>query len=108
MRGLPAVFLAVSLSSACGDAPPPRPPESSAFVQDPARPNIVHGTEGVVEGAPEVGLKDGHEVTVDGATVAEAGPKKTSDGLGRALEQKKSRKEEGRVAYALDRDTQWT
>lgn len=58
-----------------------------------------------MEGAPEVGLKDGHDVTLDGAKVAEAGPKKKPDGLGHALEQKRS--PAGRVAYAFDRDTPW-
>src|SRR5262249_55648005 len=69
------------------------------------RPNIVYGIEGAVEGAPEVGLRDGHEVTLDGAKVGEVGTKKSSDGLGRALQQKKS--PSGRIAYAFDRDTQW-
>src|SRR5689334_18270022 len=112
MRALGALWLVLAVSSAgagaCGGATsPPRPPEdSTAFVQDPARPNIVYGIEGVVEGAPEVGLKDGRDVTLDGAKVGGPGPKKMSDGLGAALQQKKS--SSGRIAYAFDRDTQWS
>jgi biopolymer transport protein ExbD len=68
-------------------------------VQDPARPNIVNGIEGTVEGAPEVGLTDRREVTVDGAKVG-------SGALGRALQQKKSTSD--RIAYAFDRDTPWS
>jgi biopolymer transport protein ExbD len=93
--------LAVGLllfSTACGTAPPPRPAESTAFVQDPARPNIVHGIDGALEGAPEVGLADGGDVTLDGAKIGK------SDALGRALQQKKAE----RVAYAFDRDTPWS
>jgi hypothetical protein len=66
----------------------------------------VYGIDGNVDGAPEIGLKDGREVTLDGAKVAEAGPKKSSEGLGRALKQKTS--PSGRIACAFDRDTQWT
>ena len=52
-----------------------------------------------MEGAPEIALKDGRDVTLDGAKVGDAG-------LGRALQRKKS--PSGRVACAFDRDTQWT
>jgi hypothetical protein len=106
MRGLLALSVTMALATACGDAPPPRPPESNAFVQDPTRPNVMYGIEGAVEGASEVGLKDGHQVTLDGAPVGEVGPKKNGEGLGRSLQQQKSAA--GRVAYAFDRDTQWT
>ncbi|AKV00211.1 TolR protein [Labilithrix luteola] len=65
----------------------------------------MNGIEGIVDGAPEIGLNDGREVTLDGSKVGEAGPKK-SDGLGRALQLKKS--SSGRVAYAFGPETQWT
>lgn len=59
----------------------------------------------MVDGAPEVGLSGGREVMLDGAKVGDADPKKKSDALGRALQQKKSTS--GRVAYAFEPDTQW-
>jgi hypothetical protein len=50
MRRLAALGVLFVVSTACGSAPPPRPPESTAFVQDPTRPNVVYGIEGTVEG----------------------------------------------------------
>jgi biopolymer transport protein ExbD len=106
MRGRGALFIIAVVSTACaGGEPPPRPPESTAFIQDPARPNIVYGIEGAVEGAPEIGLKDGREVTLDGAKVADADPKTGAGGLARALSQRKS--PSGRIACAFDRDAPW-
>jgi hypothetical protein len=98
MRRLHSLWLVMAVSTSCGgsSAPPPKPPESTAFVQDPARPNIVYGIEGTLEGAPEVGLKDGRELTLDGAKVGSLGP---------ALQKKSPA---GRIAYAFDRDTPWT
>src|SRR5687768_537785 len=100
MHRLRFVGFFVVVSTACGSAPPPKPAESTAFVQDPARPNIVYGIEGTLEGAPEVGLTETREITLDGAKMGSADPKHKSDALGRALQQKKSSSD--RIAYAFD------
>jgi hypothetical protein len=107
MRALGVLSLVMVVSTACGAPPPPQQPaDSAAFMQDPARPNIVNGIEGGVEGAPEITLKDGRDVMLDGAKVGAADPKKKTEGLGVALQQKKS--PAGRIACAFDRDTQWS
>jgi hypothetical protein len=108
LHDLSLVVALFSGTAACGGgAPPARPAESTAFVQDSARPNIVYGIEGTVENAPEIGLKDGHEVTIDGTPIAGADARKRGgDGLARALEQRKS--PSGRLACAFDRDTPWS
>ncbi|HVH47565.1 MAG TPA: hypothetical protein VM925_34755 [Labilithrix sp.] len=105
--------------AACGGqgpaSSPPTTAASTAPAADAGRPSVAYGIEGTPEGVPLV-VMNAAGVTVDGANLDEADVAsikkgKRSDGLFRALQERKKAhatdSAAGRAAFDFDRETPW-